>query len=703
MTIKWKKSICPYCGVGCGLMVGVDNGRVVEIEGIKGYPVNDGRICHLAESLPSVFDSEDRLTKPMIRRNGELEPAEWDETIAHTASNLKRIIDEHGPDSIAFYGGAINLNEEYYLINKLMKAAIGTNNVECSTRLCMSSTALGLISTIGIDGPPACYADIEEADLFFIAGSNMATSLPILFNRINNARKQNRTKVIVVDPRKTETSTIADIHLQIWPGTDVALNNAIAHVLIKEGYVNEKNVEIYCSGLSDLKQHIEEYSPSYVATITGCSASKIIHAAHTIGKSKAMLAFWFQGYNHSTQAVFKNNTLHNLLLLTGNYCRPGAGPLAINGEANTQGNRWVGTLSHLLPGVRQVSNPQHRRELADFWNIPADKISPIPGRSVIDIIKGLHSGEVRALWISTTNPAVSLPNSKWIEEGLKKAELLIVQDIFHPTETTMLADVVMAGSHWSEKTGTYISSERRVEIVEKMVEPPGDAKADYEIICLVARAMGYDKEFSYNNPEEVFDEFRKITHGRICDMGGVTYERLRNELAGPQLPCPDAEHPGTPRLFQNMQFQRPDGRAALLCRKYIEPAEVTDSKYPFVLITGRIASQFNTRTRTGRITCLNDVESKNFIEVHADDALRINIEDGNELEIISRRGSVSGIARITDNVLPRTIYMNMHYGKLLGMGSGKMANLVSNAAYDVYSKQPEFKFTAVTIINKTVL
>ncbi|MGR3303356.1 MAG: molybdopterin oxidoreductase family protein [Candidatus Scalindua sp.] len=702
MTIVRKKSICPYCGVGCGVIVGVEDGRVLEVSGMEGYPVNDGDICHLAVNLPSVFASKERLTKPMIRREGELMPAGWDETIAHTASNLKRIIDKHGPDSVAFYGGAINLNEEYYLINKLMKAAIGTNNVDCSTRLCMSSTAQGFISTLGMDAPPACYADIEEADLFFIAGNNMAVSLPILFKRIKAAKEKNGAKVIVVDPRRIETTSIADIHLQVWPGTDVALNNAIAHILLKEGYVDEERVKLYCSGLSDLKEHLEEYTPSRAATITGCSEDMIKETAHTIGKAKAMLALWFMGYNHSTQAVFKNNTLHNILLLTGNYCRPGAGPLAINGEANTQGNRWVGTLSHLLPGVRMITNPQHRQELADFWNIPVDKISPVPGRSIIDIIKGLHSGDVCALWITTTNPAVSLPDSRWIEEGLGKAEFLIVQDIFHPTETTMLADVVLAGAHWCEKTGTYISSERRVELVEKMVDPPGEAKADYEIIWLVARAMGFKKEFPYTTPEEVFEEFKKITNGRICDMGGVSYERLRKSI-GPQLPCPDDSHPGTPRLFQDMRFPRLDGRAALLAREYMEPAEKTDGEYPFVLITGRLSIHFNTRTRSGREKSTIDVEPRNFIEIHPDDAAGMDINSGDELEVVSRRGSVRGDARITDRVLIRTVYMNMHYGKILGVGSGKQANLVTNQAYDSHTKQPEFKYSAVKIINKAIL
>ncbi len=697
MTIQWKKSICPYCGVGCGLNVGVEDGKVVDIHGLKGYPVNDGDICHLAANLPAVFTAEERLTGPMIRRDGELVPSGWDETIEHTASNLKRIIDKHGPDSVAFYGGAINLSEEYYLINKLMKAAIGTNNVECSTRLCMSSSALGFISTIGIDAPPACYADIEEADLFFIAGSNMAVSLPVLFNRVHTTNlRNNDTKVIVVDPRRTETAEIADIHLQIWPGTDVAINNAIANILLKEGYVDEEHVNTYCSGFNELKKHLEKYTPSKAAGITGCQKEKIIEAAHTIGRAKAMLAFWMMGYNHSTQALFKNNTLHNLLLLTGNYCRPGAGMIGVNGEANTQGNRWVGTLSHLLPGIRMISDPKHRQELADFWNIPVDKISTAPGRSIIDIIKGLHSGEVRALWISTTNPAVSLPNSNWIEEGLNKAEFLIVQDIFHPTATTMLADVVLAGAHWCEKTGTYISSERRVELVEKMVEPPGKAKADYEIIWSVARAMGFDKEFPYTTPEEVFEEFKKITHGRICDMGGVSYKRLRGGT-GPQLPCPEAGHPGTARLFQDMSFPRPGGRAALLARDYIGAAERIDPEYPIVLITGRQAEHFNTRTRSGCAKSFDDSESENFIEIHTDDAESMEIGEGDELEVISRRGRVNGPARITDRVLPRTIYMNMHYSKIPGVGSGKQANLVTNAVYDVHTSQPEFKYCAVAI------
>ncbi|MCP4699820.1 MAG: molybdopterin-dependent oxidoreductase [Gammaproteobacteria bacterium] len=696
--MQWHKSTCPYCGLGCGLMVGVEQGKIADIQGMQGHPVNDGDICALAANLAPVFAASGRLTRPMIRREGELKPVSWDEAIDHVAGGLRRIIEEHGPDAIAFYGGAANLTEEYYLMNKLMKAAIGTNNVECSTRLCMSSTALGFISTLGADTPPACYADIEKADLFFIAGSNMAVSVPVLFRRIRAAKKQNNAKVIVIDPRRTKTADMADIHLQIRPGTDVALNNALAHVLLKEGFVDEDMVQRYTSGLDDLKKLVESYPPARAAEITGCPEEQIIAVARVIGQAKAMLTFWFMGYNHSTQAVFKNNTLHNLSLLTDNFCHPGTGPVSITGEANTLGNRWVGALSHLLPGVRQVANSLHRKEVADFWNIPVENIQPVPGRSIIEVIKGLHSGDVRALWITTTNPAVSLPNTRWVEEGLAKAELLIVQDIFHPTETTRLADVVLAGAQWCEKTGTFISSERRVELVEKLVEAPGEAKPDYEIIWLIARAMGFDKEFPYTSPEEVFEEWKGITRGRVCDMGGLSYERLRGRI-GLQLPCPDSEHPGTSRLLNDdRRFPRPDGRAALLARDYIEPAETNDAEYPFILISGRQAQHFNTRTRTARVPQLNTSAPDNFVEIHPEDAAAMHIAEGDEIAVSSRRGTASGMARISERIILGTVYMNMHYGNTLGVKEGRAANLISNAAYDVHSKQPEFKFSAVNIV-----
>ncbi|MFQ5328564.1 MAG: molybdopterin oxidoreductase family protein [Thermodesulfobacteriota bacterium] len=700
MSVEWKKSICPYCGTGCGLMVGVDAGKVVGVRGMKDHPVNDGEFCDLPEFLSQVLSADERLTAPMIRQGGKLSQVSWDEASTHVASGLRRIIDEYGPDAVAFYGGSINTTEEYHLINKLFKGYIGTNNVECSTRLCMASTAAGFVSTVGADAPPTCFADIEEADLFFIAGNNMAVSLPIIFYRLCQAKEKRGAKVIVVDPRRTETARIADIHLQIRPGTDVALNNALAHVLFNEGFVDEERVAIYCSGLGDIKRCAAEYPPSRASGITGCTEEQIVEAARLIGHSKAMLTFWFQGYNHSTQALFKNNTLHNLSLLTGNFCRPGAGPLSITGEANAMGCRWAGALSHLLPDMRSVANLKHRQEVAKLWKIDAANIPPLPGRSIMEIIEGLHSGDIRALWVMTTNPAASLPDTRWVEEGLARAELLIAQDIFHPTETTMMADVLLPAAQWCEKSGTFISSERRIGLVEKMVEPPGEAKPDYEIIWLIACAMGFEGGFSYTSPEEVFEEMKGLFSGQICDMSGVTYKRLRGKV-GPQLPCPDSDHPGTPRLFTNLHFSRPDGRAALLAREYIEPAESPDDDYPFILNTGRRLEHFNTRTRTGRVPRLNQDAKESYVDIYPGDASRLGIAEGDEVEIVSRRGAVCGVARITDSVLPGNLSMNMHYGKALGGGDGSLANLVTNPVYDLHSKQPEFKFTAVTIASAT--
>ena len=695
MTTTWHKSTCPFCGLGCGLQVGVDHGRIVKVRGMKEHPVNNGDICNLPANYPPIFYHKDRLKHPMIRKDGALVPVSWEEAISTVASGFKKIIEEHGPGAVAFYGGAINLTEEYYLMNKLMKAAIGTNNVECSTRICMASTAVGFISTFGADAPPTSYADIEDADLFLIAGSNMAVSTPVMFRRVVAAAKRNNARVIVVDPRRTETAEIADIHLQIRPGTDIALNNSIMHTLFKEGFVNDERVAHYASGLNDIKELIEEYPPSRGAQITGCSEIQIIEAAREIGKTKAMVTFWLQGYNHSTQAVFKNNSLHNLWLLTENFARPGTGPISITGECNAMGNRWVGALSHLLPGMRMVTNSQHRQEIADFWGIPADNIQATPGHSILDIIKGLHSGKVHALWVTTTNPAVSLPNTSWVKEGLSRAELLVVQDIY-PTETTSLGNIILPAAQWCEKTGTYISAERRIELVEKLIDPPGEAKPDYEIIWLIARAMGFKKEFPYSSSEEIFNEYKKITQGRICDMNGVTYDRLRGKI-GPQLPCPAPDHPGTPHLFRDFDFPRPDGRAALLARDYTEPAEITDKEYPFILITGRLSGHFNTRSRTGRSPVLNSHAPNGYVEIHPEDSARLDISEGNLVNITSRRGRVYLSAHLTNRILSGTIFIPWHYGPTLGIGEEESANLVTNDVYDIHSKQPEYKFCAVNV------
>lgn len=691
------KATCLYCGFGCAIEIETTGNRIKTIRGVKGYPANNGKLCQLAVNLPPVFNSPNRLKKPMIRHGNELKECDWDEALDMAANGLKRIISKHGPDAVAFYGGATNLTEEYYVMNKLMKGGIGTNNMECSTRICMASSAAGFITVFGADAPPTCYEDIDIADCFLICGNNMAVSCPVLFGRVLKAKKRRNAKMIVVDPRRTPTVEAADLHLAIRPGTDVALNNAIAHLLLKEGYVDEKRVEAFASGLQKLKEHLEYYSPEDVASIVHCKPDEIKVAARMYGEAGAALTFWFQGYNHSTSALWKNNSLHNLAILTGNIGRRGGGPLSITGESNALGNRYVGALCHLLPGMRQVVNPEHRREIAELWQIPFDRLQPLPGKSIMEIIQAIHDGSIKALWVMNTNPAASIPHTARVEDAFRKLDLLAVQDILHPTETGLFAHVLMPAAQWYEKEGTVITSERRVEYIPRVIDPPGEAWPDWKIMQAIAERLGHGCLIPYRTEEEIFQEWRLCTSGKLCDMGGIDYDRLRGKV-GVQLPCPSEDHPGTPRLFTDLRFPRPDGRAALLSRKQQDAAEMPDKAYPFILLTGRIREHFNTRTRTAQAPKLDEKAAGVFVEIHPQDAKDLDVANGDLLAVISRRGRLAAKARITDTVGMKTIFVPWHYGRSAGPEGA--ANLVTNPVVDPNTKQPEYKFCAVRLEKK---
>ncbi|MCP4717220.1 MAG: molybdopterin-dependent oxidoreductase [Deltaproteobacteria bacterium] len=687
------KTTCLYCGFGCAVDIECSENKITSANPLKDAPPNYGKLCRLGSTLPKVFNSPDRLTEPNLRQGNEMKPCSWKTALDAASDRLSGIIEQHGPNSVAFYGGATNLTEEYYVMNKLMKGAIGTNNMECSTRICMSSTAAGFLSVFGADAPPTCYEDIDHADCFLICGNNMAVSCPVLFGQIIESRDKRGAKIIVVDPRKTATAAEADLHLQIAPGTDVALNNAMAHVLFKEGYVNEEVVDAYASGLQSLKEHIDAYDPEKVAPIVGCAAEKIRTAAMMYGDAKTALTLWFQGYNHSTSALSKNNTLHNLAIITGNIGQLGGGPLSITGESNAMGNRYVGALCHLLPGMRQVINPAHRKEITDLWQIPPDRLQPLPGSSIIEMIHDIHAGRIKALWLMNTNPAASLPHTAWAEEAFKKLDLMIVQDIF-PTETTGFADILLPAAQWYEKQGTIITSERRVEYIPKLIDPPGEAWPDCKIMQEIASRMGYEDLLSFQNEEEIFEEWKTCTRGKLCDMNGINYDRLRGK-SGIQLPCPSKDHPGTARLFTDLRFEKADHRAALLSRDQQDAAEMPDELYPFIFLTGRTGRHFNTGTRTIHIPEAGQKDEWPFIEIHPRAAQNIGIADKDPVAVLSRRGRCVAKARITDTIREEAVFMPWHYGKLLSRNGG--ANLVTNPAIDPGTKQPEYKLCAVKI------
>ena len=481
-------SICPYCGVGCGVEVGVRNGEAVAVRGMTDHPVNRGELCHLGHNLIGVLDTEGRLLHPMVRRppEAELERTSWDDATTTVADRMTELIGRHGPDTFAMYISASEYIEEYYVYNKFVKGCLGTNNLESSARLCWASGVAGLVQAFGADSPPCAYEDFDHADLFFVAGYNLAESKPVLFQRMMRARAAKGTRMIVVDPRRTATAARADVHLMIRPGTDVALHNAIAQVLIRRELIDEQRARSLVDDFDGFAAHVDRYPPDRAAEITGLSASAIVEAARIVAEAPAGLFLWGQGLNQSSIGTRKVSTLLNLVFLTDNIGKPGAGPMAVTGQTSAMGLREVGALPNLLPGFRTVTDPRDRTTIADLWGVPRDRISARPGRMLPDILAGIDAGSIRALWVIHSNPAATFPDTSWVRSVLSKLELLVVQDCYHPTETSELAHVLLPGAQWAEKGGTMTNSERGLNLVEPAVAPPGEAKPDLEIVMDVA-------------------------------------------------------------------------------------------------------------------------------------------------------------------------------------------------------------------------
>jgi ferredoxin-nitrate reductase len=470
--------------------------------------------------------------------------------------------------------------EEYYVANKLAKGFLGTNNFDTNSRLCMASAAVGYKTSLGSDGPPACYADIDLAGCFFLVGTNTADCHPVVFKRIKRRKMQDpdRVKIIAVDPRRTETADFADLHLPIRPGTDIALLNAMLHVLAKQDLLDRDFIERNTRGFAELTKVINGYPPDLAEKICGVPECLIVEAALIFGKSDKALTLWSMGVNQSTVGVHKNNAIHNLHLATGKIGKPGAGPFSLTGQPNAMGGREVGGMSHLLPGYRDIADPLHRAQVARRWRISPDRISPKPGLSAMDLFEAMAREKVKAVWILCTNPTASAPDIDFIEKALRKTELVVVQDAYHPTATTQLAHVLLPAAQWSEKEGVMTNSERRVTYVPKLAEPPGEALPDWKIIARFARELGFQEAFAYESSEQIFAEFAGLTSGTVCDCSGLSYQRLKRD--GPlQWPCPAGDHAGTARLYSDFAFPTSDRRARFVAVTHREVAEVTGAEY----------------------------------------------------------------------------------------------------------------------------
>jgi len=695
---------CPYCGTGCGLVAEVGGGRVHAIKGDPLHPVNRGATCRKPLRLPDALVSSDRATTPLWRDapDARWRPRTWRQTTGELARRLREVSDRHGPDAIAFYLSGQMLTEDYYVANKLVKGFLGTNNVDSNSRLCMSSAVAGYNGALGADGPPASYADIEQADHLLLLGSNASACHPILWGRIRR-RQQLGATVTVVDPRRTPTAEGADLHLAVRPGADLPLLSAMLFVLDAEGMLDHAFLARHTEGAAEALAAAREWSPGRAAAVTGVAADDIVEAARRFGATRRAMVLWSMGANQSTVGTLKNRALINLCLATGSIGRPGAGPLSLTGQPNAMGGRESGGLAHLLPGYRSVADPEHRAEMRRLWDVPAAApgISPAPGIPATELVEALEQDRVKVVWIIATNPVVSQPDAARFAAALRRAELVVVQDAYHPTETGALAHVVLPAAQWGEKDGTQTNSERRVGLVRKLVDPPGEALPDWEILARVGRALGHADQFGWSNAAEVHAEYATCTKGRLCDQTGLSHERLRRE--GPlQWPVParglDGEdHPGTERLYTGRRFPTPSGRARLAPTPHAEPADAPDAEHPLVLTTGRVAHQWHTMTRTGKAKDLLAAEPEPFVELHAADAERAGVRDGERVLVRSRHGRATLRARVSDAVNEGVAFAPFHWGALhLEPGAGAL-NAVVARAIDPTSKQAELKASAVRV------
>ncbi|HMY48206.1 MAG TPA: molybdopterin-dependent oxidoreductase [Rhodocyclaceae bacterium] len=700
------KSTCCYCGVGCGVIIEHDTGRITGVRGDPDHPANFGRLCIKGSTLHLTAAPETLATRalhPELRTGRALprQRVSWDTALDTAAERFAKIIAEHGPDAVAVYGAGQLLTEDYYVFNKLVKGLIGTNNLDTNSRLCMSSAVAGYKLSLGADAPPCSYEDIAHTSTLFITGSNTAFAHPIVFRRVEDARKANPDmKLVVIDPRRTDTAEGADLHLALLPGTDIALYNAMLHVMLWEGWVNRDYIDAHTEGFDALKRTVREYTPAMAATICGLDKKVIEQAAELFATSPATLSMYCQGLNQFSFGTHNNSALINLHLATGQIGRPGAGPFSLTGQPNAMGGREVGGLANLLSAHRDMANPQHRAEVAALWGV--DSVPEKPGKSAVELFRALKSGEVKAVWIACTNPAQSLPDQTLVHEALQSAEFVIVQEAFGHTETCAYADLLLPASTWGEKDGTVTNSDRTISRVRPAVSAPGEARHDWAIVVDFARRLGTRlgkgdlaaRMFPYDRPEDVWNEHRESTRGRDLDITGLSYTTL--EDVGPQQwPFIEGAQAGKVRLYADGVFPTPSGKARFVATEYRVTAEAPSARFPLHLNTGRLRDQWHGMSRTGLVARLYSHESEPLLHMHADDLARRQLSSGDLVRVKSRRGAIVVKVLESDTVRPGQCFLPMHWGANAMGGQG--VNVLMPPDFDPTSKQPELKHAAVQV------
>ncbi len=726
--LAWKKTPCRFCGVGCGLLVGIQKGKAIAVKGDPSSPVNRGLCCVKGYHSIQALYGKDRLKKALIRKNGKLVEVPIQKALDIVAQKMKSTIESHGKDSVSIYGSGQWTIPDGYVASKLMKGAIGSNNLEANARLCMASAVTGFITTFGLDEPMGCYEDIDHANTFVLWGNNMAENHPVLFSRLLE-RKQKQKDIVIVDlaTRTTRTSFASDRSILFNPQTDLAIANAICYELIRTERVNWDFVNKHCSfkkgktnigygleehfkfkdkaqdnSLKEYKHFLKDYAPEKVEALTGVSAKDLRFLASLYGDAnRKVMSFWCMGFNQHTRGTWINNLIYNIHLLAGKISTPGNSPFSLTGQPSACGTvREVGTLTHKLPhGV--VMSKKARKLAAKIWNVPLKRIPPKPTHHTVSMFRALDRGDIRFMWIQVTNPMVTMPKlSRYRDGALKKDRFVVVSDVY-PTPTTDIADVVLPSAMWFEQEGMFGNSERRTQHFERLLEPPEDAMSDTWQLIEVARKMGFKKLFPWGKEtyiQDIWNEYRKFHDSPKHAM--APYEELKKKpgVMWPFVKGKETKwryHGKTDPAAQGDTFDfygKPDHRAWIWQRPYEPPPEMPDQKYPFWLNTGRVIEHWHSGSMTRRIPVLHKAVPHSYVELHPQDAKKLGIQHGEQVRLVSRRGSLELSASINQRARPAPGQVFVPF-----FDEGKLINELTLDAYCPISKQPDYKKCAVRV------
>ncbi|MBL6802456.1 MAG: nitrate reductase [Synechococcus sp. BS307-5m-G38] len=706
------RSQCPYCGVGCGLELKppAEKGQAVRRDaegnpmwtarGDRSHPSSLGQVCIKGATVGETL-ARGRLRQPLYRSSlgDNFEPISWDAAFERITDQIRTsLARRNSSDGIAMYGSGQFHTEDYYLAQKLLKGALGTNNFDANSRLCMSSAVAGYTRSLGSDGPPCCYEDLDHCSVAFLIGTNTAECHPVLFQRLLKRKRKNpgSLKIVVVDPRRTDTAKAADIHLPIAPGSDLALLHGIAHLVLRENGQDPAFIDDHTENFDAFFDVAARWTPRRVARFCNIPEKRLREVAHLFHRRQRVLSLWSMGVNQRREGTAVVGGLINLHLLTGQIGKEGAGPFSLTGQPNAMGGREAGGLAHLLPGYRLVGNAEHRAEVERAWKLPAGQIAATPGLAAWQQVEAMERGELDLWWVAATNPLVSLPDLERVKKAMGNCPLVVVSEAYADSETSHYAHLLLPAAQWSEKAGAMTNSERRVTYCPAFRRPFGESRADWEVFAEVGRRLGYEDQFRYASAAEVYAEFSQLTRGRLCDVSGLSHPLLEQE--GPQqwpFPSGSSGDQAAKRLYSDHRFATPNGRARFCTDQPLGLAEPPCDTYPLVLTVGRYLGQWHTMTRTGKVERLQTMHPEPLLEIHPSDAQELKLRNGELAAISSRRGHLTAKVIVTDRIRRGSVFLPMHWG--FTQEKACEANTLMHDQACPVSKQPELKACAVIV------